>query len=69
MREDRSGRAAAATATVGDAQRGGCDLTERLVSAETRLRQHALQAQPFRLRGEDFEDGGHETERTIRSNG
>jgi hypothetical protein len=60
VREHRSGRSAAAAATVGDAHRKRVDLAERLVSAETRLRQHALQAQPCRPRGEDFKDGGHD---------
>jgi hypothetical protein len=58
VREDRPGLAAAAAVTVGDAQRDGVNLAERMVSAKTGLRQHAPQAQRSRPRGEDFKDGG-----------
>jgi hypothetical protein len=60
VREDRSCRAADAAAAVGDAHRESVDLAERLVGAETSLRQHAFQAQSSPPRGEDFEDGGHD---------
>ena len=60
MREDRSCRAADAAAAVGDAHRESVDLAERVVRAETGLRQHAFQAQSSPPRGEDFEDGGHD---------
>ena len=60
MREDGSGLAAAVTVTVGDAQRDGVNLAERMVSAEAGLGQYAPKAQTARPCGENFKDRGHD---------